>query len=92
MNAQLSLFETTRSDVIVPCALCRRPIIAQHYRPGVTESEYRNAQGECYECDLKHRINFRGKHNVTQSQREAEHEPADQSDETATSASDHEYP
>lgn len=38
------------SDVIVACALCGRPIVAQHHEAGYVESEYRGVRGECFKC------------------------------------------
>lgn len=52
-GTQLDLFAPApdlRPDVIVFCPSCGRRIVAQHFRPGYVDSEYRGARGECFEC------------------------------------------
>jgi hypothetical protein len=39
-------------DETVLCSECRRVIVTQHWIPGGVSSEYRDAQGRCFECNI----------------------------------------
>jgi hypothetical protein len=50
-------FTFSRTPVIKHCTSCGKEIIAQDFsKPGYVMSEFRNGNGECWDCDKKKRM------------------------------------